>query len=360
MAQILCIGTEKGLFTAISTDDRKSWQIGPPQFPMTSVYAVGIDRRPETPRLLASVSSSHFGPSVAVSDDLGHTWNEPDAPPLAFPPSAGVALEHVWQFAASPCDPGVVYAGAQPSALFKSTDGGQTFGIVPGLWNHPHRTEWGAGFGGQAVHTVLPHPSDPDRLLVAMSTGGVYRTDDAGAELESGEQGHQGVLLPRPLARIRAVRAQGCPGRRAIPSASTRRTTTGCTARTTAATAGRASRTACPPISASPWSPTPPNPVCCIPSRSRRTAAAIRRTSVAASTGPQMPGRPGRHCRTGFRRAISTRWSCATRCAPTTRQSPGCTSAPGLARCWQRRRRRLLVAGRRPPTGCVVRSIFSG
>ncbi len=198
MAQILCIGTAKGLFTAISTDDRKSWQIGPPNFPMNSVYAVGVDTRPDTPRLLASVTSSHFGPSVAVSDDLGLTWTEPDTPPLAFPSSAGVALEHVWQFAASPCVAAVVYAGSQPSALFKSTDGGLTFGIVSGLWNHPHRPLWGAGFGGQAVHTVLPHPSDPDRLLVAMSTGGVYRSNDAGQSWSPANKGIKAYFFPDP------------------------------------------------------------------------------------------------------------------------------------------------------------------
>ena len=111
MAHMLCIGTEKGLFTARSTDDRKSWEVGPPQFPMTNVYAVGIDKRSSPTRLLAGVTSSHFGPSVAVSDDLGATWSEPDDPPLAFPESAGVALERVWQFAASPTSDGVVYAG---------------------------------------------------------------------------------------------------------------------------------------------------------------------------------------------------------------------------------------------------------
>ncbi|MET3805572.1 photosystem II stability/assembly factor-like uncharacterized protein [Nakamurella sp. UYEF19] len=198
MSHILCIGTEKGLFTARSEDDRKTWEIGPPQFQMTNVYAVGVDKRSSTTRLLASVTSSHFGPSVAVSDDLGATWSEPDEPPLAFPDSAGVALVRVWQFAASPTAAGVVYAGTQPSALFKSTDGGESYDLVPGLWNHPHRPEWGAGFGGQAIHTVLPHPSDPDRLLVAMSTGGVYRSTDAGESWSPANKGIKAYFFPDP------------------------------------------------------------------------------------------------------------------------------------------------------------------
>lgn len=198
MVHVLCIGTQKGLFLATSRDARKSWVVGPPQFPMTNIYAVGIDARPDTPRLLASVSSSHFGPSIAVSDDLGLTWSEPDTPPLAFPESAGVALERVWQFAPSPTQPGVVYAGTQPSALFTSKDGGANFELVTGLWDHPHRTQWGAGFGGQAVHTILPHPHDPDRLLVAMSTGGVYRSGDGGSSWSPANKGIKAYFFPDP------------------------------------------------------------------------------------------------------------------------------------------------------------------
>ncbi len=198
MGQTLCIGTAKGLFLATSQDDRRTWNISAPQFPMTSVYAVGIDSRTPTPRLLASVTSSHFGPSVAVSDDLGNTWSEPGSPPLAFPESAGVALDRVWQFAPSPTQPGVVYAGTQPSALFRSDDGGASYELVPGLWDHPHRPEWGAGFGGQAVHTVLPHPTDPDRLLVAMSTGGVYRSTDAGKSWNPANKGIKAYFFPDP------------------------------------------------------------------------------------------------------------------------------------------------------------------
>ncbi len=198
MAHLLCIGTDKGLFIAKSRHDRKTWEVGPPLFPMTSIYSVGVDTRPPSPRLLVGVASSHFGPSVAVSDDLGRSWSEPDGPPLAFPQSAGVALERVWQFASSPNAPGVVYAGTQPSALFKSTDGGRTYALVAGLWNHPHRPQWGAGFGGQAVHTVLPHPTDPDRLLVAMSTGGVYRSRDAGQTWSPANNGIKAYFLPDP------------------------------------------------------------------------------------------------------------------------------------------------------------------
>jgi hypothetical protein len=198
VVDVLCIGTAKGLFLATSEDGRRSWEIGGPHFPMAGVYAVGVDTRRETPRLLVGASSSHFGPSVATSDDLGATWQEPEASPVAFPESAGTALERIWQFAPSPTAPNVVYAGTQPSALFRSDDGGATFQLVTGLWEHPHRPSWGAGFGGQAIHTVLPHPSDPDRILVAMSTGGVYRTDDGGANWSPANKGIKAYFFPDP------------------------------------------------------------------------------------------------------------------------------------------------------------------
>src|SRR2546430_430194 len=148
---VLAIGTRKGLWLATSTDDRASWELSGPHHPMTDVYAVAIDTRRATPRLLAGVMSEHYGPSVAISDDLGATWEEPDHAPVAFPEDTGESLRRVWQLAPGPeGEPDVVYAGSEPSALFRSTDGGRTYALVRGLWDHPHRKEWGAGFGGQA------------------------------------------------------------------------------------------------------------------------------------------------------------------------------------------------------------------
>jgi len=197
---LLMIGTSKGLFLARSDDNRKAWEVSAPHFPMTGVYAVGIDRRRGTPRLLAGATSSHFGPSVSVSDDLGASWREPDTPPLAFPPDTGAALTRVWQFAPGPASqPDRVYAGVEPSALFVSDDGGATYELVRGLWDHPHREHWSPGYGGQAIHTVLPHPADPDTVLVAMSAGGVYRTTDGGATWQASNSGIKAYFLPDPF-----------------------------------------------------------------------------------------------------------------------------------------------------------------
>jgi photosystem II stability/assembly factor-like uncharacterized protein len=200
MSQVLLtIGTSKGLFLARSTDDRISWQVSGPQFAMHAVAAIGIDTRRATPRLLAGASSAHWGPAVSHSDDLGATWVEPEEASIAFPEDAGASLAQVWQLRPAPSDqPDVVYAGAEPSSLWRSTDGGVSFDLVRALWDHPHRPDWHPGAGGQCLHTVIPHPRDPDSLMVAMSTGGVYRTTDGGASWNASNRGIKAQFMPDP------------------------------------------------------------------------------------------------------------------------------------------------------------------
>ena len=195
---LLAIGTAKGLFLARSTD-RQRWDVAAPAFMMNSIYAVAIDTRTATPRLLVSATSEHWGPSVFSSDDLGASWQEPDGGSLSFPADADTALERVWQLAPSPSEPGVVWAGSQPSALWRSEDRGEHFALVRPLWDHPHRPDWGAGFGGQAIHTVLPHPVDAQQLTVAMSTGGTYRSTDGGASWVASNNGIRVSFGPDPL-----------------------------------------------------------------------------------------------------------------------------------------------------------------
>jgi photosystem II stability/assembly factor-like uncharacterized protein len=189
---LLLIGTAKGLFIGQS-DDYQSWRVGAPHFPGCNVYAVGIQPRAGGYRLFADVTSSHFGPSVATSDDLGASWHEPEHAPITFPAGTDASLRQVWQFAFTDS---AVYAGTQPSALFRSLDDGETFELVRTLWDHPHRPRWGKGFGGQAIHTILPHPQDSQRMLVAMSTGGVYQTYDGGESWWPTNSGVQVTFSP--------------------------------------------------------------------------------------------------------------------------------------------------------------------
>ncbi|CAL9281753.1 MULTISPECIES: exo-alpha-sialidase [unclassified Streptomyces] len=194
---LLAVGTRKGLFTARRRGGR--WEFDGPHFPSQAVYAVGIDLRRSTPRLLVGADSAHWGPSVLHSDDLGARWTEPAKAPVRFPEDTGASLERVWQLhPAGPAAPGVVYAGTEPAALFRSDDEGETFELVRPLWEHPTRSRWQPGGGGEAVHTVVTDPRDPDAVTVAVSAAGVFRTRDGGASWSPSNDGVSAVFLPDP------------------------------------------------------------------------------------------------------------------------------------------------------------------
>jgi hypothetical protein len=131
------------------------------------------------------------------SDDLGKTWQDTDEGAIRFPADTGAALARVWQLQPdSPDRPDRVWAGCEPTSLWRSDDGGARFELVRGLWDHPHRAEWEPGFGGAAVHTVIPDPGS-DRVLAAMSTGGVYVTDD-GERWRPSNRGIRVGFMPDP------------------------------------------------------------------------------------------------------------------------------------------------------------------
>ena len=198
MTDLLAIGTRKGLWLARSDDDRRTWTVGEPHLLAQEVAAVSIDTRRPRPRILAGIQYGHWGPSVVRSDDLGGSWQETDSGAVRFPEDTGAALARVWQLRPDTADrPDVVWAGCEPHSLWRSTDGGCTFSLVRGLWDHPHRPTWEPGAGGGAVHTVLPDPGS-DRVTVAMSTGGVYVSEDGATGWAPRNRGISAVFLPEP------------------------------------------------------------------------------------------------------------------------------------------------------------------
>jgi hypothetical protein len=198
MIDLLAIGTRKGLWLARSEDDRRTWTVDGPHLLAQEIAAVSVDIRRDRPRLLAGILWGHWGPSVMWSDDLGQSWQETESGAIRFPEDAGAALGRVWQLRPDTADrPDVVWAGCEPHSLWRSTDGGCSFSLVRGLWDHPHRPTWEPGAGGGAVHTVLPDPAS-DRVTVAMSTGGVYVSDDGATGWTPHNRGISAVFLPEP------------------------------------------------------------------------------------------------------------------------------------------------------------------
>ncbi len=197
MSVVIAIGTRKGLWLARS-DDRATWTLDGPHFLAQEIASVAIDTRRSPARLIVGVLSMHWGPTLAWSDDLGATWNETGNGAICFPTDTGAALARVWQIQPDSADrPDVVWAGCEPTSLWRSGDGGLTFDLVRGLWDHPHRPEWAPGFGGAAVHTVLPHPTS-SQVLVAMSTGGVYVSDDGASGWTPRNRGIAAYFMPGP------------------------------------------------------------------------------------------------------------------------------------------------------------------
>jgi photosystem II stability/assembly factor-like uncharacterized protein len=194
---ILLVGTMKGLFLFSSSPSRKAWRVSGPFFPGRAVYAAAYDGRSGRSRLWAAPASMHWGAELSWSDDLGKKWTRPESPLVRFPESAGASLANIWQIVPGPADaPETLYCGVEPSALFESRDAGATWSLNDGLWNHPHRAKWTPGGGGLCLHTVLVDPSRRGRLTVASSTGGVYRTDDAGKTWQARNAGVRAEFLP--------------------------------------------------------------------------------------------------------------------------------------------------------------------
>src|SRR5881628_386566 len=157
---LLLVGTTKGAFLLRGDRGRRRFDTSAPLFPGHSVYALAYDGRAGRRRIWAGVKSPFFGVMLRASDDLGKTWTNPEAASVKFPPDTGTSVEHIWQITPGrPGEPDTLYCGVQPAALFESRDAGETWSLMRGLWDHPHRSRWEPGAGGLCLHTILPNPS---------------------------------------------------------------------------------------------------------------------------------------------------------------------------------------------------------
>jgi photosystem II stability/assembly factor-like uncharacterized protein len=194
---LVLVGTTKGAFLLRSNGARSRWDVGGPHFPGQQIYALALDQRGGRQRLMAGGSSDHFGPVLHLSDDFGAHWTYPERAPVRFPEDTGATLKRIWQIVPGrPEESTTCYCGVEPAALFESRDAGESWSLVRGLWDHPHRPQWQPGGGGLCLHTIVPDPSRRNRMLVAISTGGVYRTEDAGRTWQARNQGVRAEFLP--------------------------------------------------------------------------------------------------------------------------------------------------------------------
>ena len=226
------VGTRKGAFILTSDGKRKRWRVSGPHFAGWEIYH--LKGSPVDPnRLYASQTSGWFGQIIQRSSDGGKTWEAPGGglttAPSGMPvaesnkfvydtsPETGKPLtthqwydgtQHPWEFKRvwhlepSLTDPDTVYAGVEDAALFRSTDGGQTWQELAGLRGHGTGLEWHPGAGGMGLHTILLDPSDPERIFVAISAAGAFRSDDAGQTWRPINRGLKSQYIPDPNAEV--------------------------------------------------------------------------------------------------------------------------------------------------------------
>ncbi|MGC8487092.1 MAG: WD40/YVTN/BNR-like repeat-containing protein [Clostridia bacterium] len=187
---LLTVGTVKGLFR-FRSDDRHHWIAMEPVLAGSAIYTSAYNPHSET--LLAGVNNEFYGPAVRRSRDLGATWDTGGSG-LEYSADDEERVTRVWSI--RPVSARRIYAGVEASGLFVSDDGGDTWSEVASLRAHPTHSTWVPGFGGKCLHTIAPDPFDEERLYVACSTGGCYRTDDGGATWRPANRGVRADFMP--------------------------------------------------------------------------------------------------------------------------------------------------------------------
>ena len=196
---LILVGTMKGAFVFRSDAARTTWERGGPYFPGSAVYAMAYDGRQGRQRIWAGPQSMHWGGLLRWSDDFGRNWTNPEEANVKFPAGTDAALRQIWQITPGrEGQPDTLYCGVEPAALFVSRDAGNTWQLEKGLWNHPQRPKWEPGGGGLCLHTILPDPTDSARMRVAVSTAGMYVSEDGGTSWRPSNVGVRAQFLPDP------------------------------------------------------------------------------------------------------------------------------------------------------------------
>src|SRR5262252_1591312 len=223
------VGTHKGAFILTADGKRDKWDVSGPHFAGWEIYHMkGSPADPN--RIYASQTSGWFGQIIQRSSDGGKTWETPGGEKMPKPGDfpAGVSnkftydtsaaaltthqwydgtqhpweFKRVWHLEPSLTDPDTVYAGVEDAALFRSTDGAHTWHELPGLREHGSGPRWQPGAGGLCLHTIILDKKNPNRIVIAISAAGAFRTDDGGKTWQPINRGLRSEQIPNPTAEV--------------------------------------------------------------------------------------------------------------------------------------------------------------
>ncbi|WP_274365638.1 sialidase family protein [Paenibacillus thermotolerans] len=196
---LLLIGTNKGVFYYSSDPERKNWSLHGPFLSGWEAYSVMGDSR-QGNRLFAGTSHAAYGATIRYSDDFGESWTQVENGP-SYSKESGFSLNRIWQLIPG-ADRNTVFAGAEEAGLFVSRDRGATWTELDALTKHPTRPGWFPGAGGMCLHTIIIDPRNADRMWVAMSAVGVFRTEDGGKSWHTANKGLARVPTGQPYDEI--------------------------------------------------------------------------------------------------------------------------------------------------------------
>jgi hypothetical protein len=245
------VGTKKGAFILTSDGKRQKWSVNGPHFAGWEIYHMKAS--PKDPnRIYASQTSGWFGQIIQRSDDGGKTWHQPGTPQPEVPAPEGPAhdpsepttgatsgggadgmpkgesnkfvydtakapltthqwydgtqhpweFKRVWHIEPSLHDPDTAYAGVEDAAIFRTTDGGKTWHELAGLRGHGTGPQWSPGAGGMGLHTIVIDPKNHNRMYIAISAAGAFRTDDGGTTWKPINKGLKSQYIPDPDAPV--------------------------------------------------------------------------------------------------------------------------------------------------------------
>ena len=203
MSDTLLVSTRKGLF--VLEREVGGWRVARHAFLGDHVAISLADARDG--RWYAALDLGHFGAKLHVSVDRGATWSELAVPAFgpgdeAFTadgkPPQPAALKKIWSLESGGADePGRLWAGTIPGALFRSDDAGASWHLVRSLWDRPERREWfGGGYDFPGIHSICIDPRDARHLRLAISCGGVWHSRDGGESWEQAAHGMRAAYMP--------------------------------------------------------------------------------------------------------------------------------------------------------------------